>query len=99
MKVKLGFIGTGGMAGAHMRNLQTFDDIEFTAMCDVSEERAEGCAEEFGGNAYTDFREMYDEESLDAVISAPRPLHTANRSELRVNKASRCSSRSRSLRN
>ena len=42
MKVKLGFIGTGGMAGAHMRNLQTFDDIEFTAMCDVSEERAQG---------------------------------------------------------
>jgi predicted dehydrogenase len=74
MKVKLGFIGTGGMAGAHMRNLQTFDDIEFTAMCDVSEERAEGCAEEFGGNAYTDFREMYDKESLDAVYICTPPF-------------------------
>ena len=74
MKVKLGFIGTGGMAGAHMRNLQTFDDIEFTAMCDISEERAEGCAEEFGGNAYTDFREMYDKESLDAVYICTPPF-------------------------
>ena len=74
MKVKLGFIGTGGMAGAHMRNLQTFDDIEFTAMCDVSEERAKERAEEFGGNAYTDFREMYDKESLDAVYICTPPF-------------------------
>ena len=74
MKVKLGFIGTGGMAGAHMRNLQTFDDIEFTAMCDVSEERAQGSAEEYGGNVYTDFREMYDKESLDAVYICTPPF-------------------------
>ena len=74
MKVKLGFIGTGGMAGAHMRNLQTFDDIEFTAMCDVSEERAQGSAAEFGGNVYTDFREMYDKEDLDAVYICTPPF-------------------------
>ena len=74
MKVKLGFIGTGGMAGAHMRNLQTFDDIEFTAMCDVSEERAQGSADEFGGNVYTDFRQMYDKESLDGVYICTPPF-------------------------
>ena len=55
-KVKLGFIGTGGMAGAHMRNLKdNFEDVEFCAMCDISEDRSKGRAEEFGGNAYTDF--------------------------------------------
>ena len=74
MSVKLGFIGTGGMAGAHMKNLQTFDDIEFTAMCDVSEERAKKRSEEFGGNAYTDFREMYDKEALDAVYICTPPF-------------------------
>ncbi|MCZ6680188.1 MAG: Gfo/Idh/MocA family oxidoreductase [Candidatus Poribacteria bacterium] len=74
MSVKLGFIGTGGMAGAHMKNLQTFDDIEFTAMCDVSEERAKPRAEEFGGSAYTDFREMYDKETLDAVYICTPPF-------------------------
>ena len=28
-EVKLGFIGTGGMAGAHMNNLKNFDDVKF----------------------------------------------------------------------
>ena len=74
MSVKLGFIGTGGMAGAHMRNLQSFDDIEFTAMCDVSEERATQRAAEFGGSAYTDFRQMYDKETLDAVYICTPPF-------------------------
>ena len=74
-KVKLGFIGTGGMASAHMRNLSdNFEDVEFTAMCDISEARAKDCAQEFGGNAYTDFRVMYDKEELDAVYICTPPF-------------------------
>ena len=74
-KVKLGFIGTGGMASAHMRNLNdNFEDVEFTAMCDISEARAKDCAQEFGGNAYTDFRVMYDKEELDAVYICTPPF-------------------------
>ena len=74
-KVKLGFIGTGGMANAHMRNLKdNFEDVEFTAMCDISEARAKHCAQEFGGNAYTDFRVMYDKEELDAVYICTPPF-------------------------
>ena len=52
-EVRLGFIGTGGMASAHMNNLKNFDDVKFVAMCDVSEDRAKQRAEEFGGNAYS----------------------------------------------
>ena len=74
MSVRLGFVGTGGMAGAHMSNLQNFEDIAFTGMCDVSEERAKQRAQEFGGNAYTDFREMYDKEELDAVYICTPPF-------------------------
>ena len=74
-KVKLGFIGTGGMASAHMRNLKdNFDDVEFSAMCDISEDRAKQRAEEFGGNAYTDYRVMYDKEDLDAVYICTPPF-------------------------
>ena len=76
-KVKLGFIGTGGMASAHMRNLkENFDDVEFSAMCDISEDRAKQRAEEFGGNAYSDYRVMYDTEDLDAVYICTPPLRT-----------------------
>lgn len=74
-KVKLGFIGTGGMASAHMRNIkENFDDAEFCAMCDISEDRAKQRAEEFGGNAYTDYRVMYDKEGLDAVYICTPPF-------------------------
>ncbi len=74
-KVKLGFIGTGGMASAHMRNIkENFDDAEFSAMCDISEDRAKQRAEEFGGNAYTDYRVMYDKEDLDAVYICTPPF-------------------------
>ncbi|MDE0009908.1 MAG: Gfo/Idh/MocA family oxidoreductase [Candidatus Poribacteria bacterium] len=74
-KVKLGFIGTGGMAGAHMRNLKdNFEDVEFSAMCDISEDRAKQRAEEFGGNAYIDYRVMYDKEDLDAVYICTPPF-------------------------
>ena len=74
-KVKLGFIGTGGMASAHMRNLKdNFEDVEFSAMCDISEDRATARAEEFGGNAYADYRVMYDKEDLDAVYICTPPF-------------------------
>ena len=74
-KVKLGFIGTGGMAGAHMRNLKdNFEDVEFSAMCDISEDRAKQRAQEFGGNAYTDFRVMYAKEDLNAVYICTPPF-------------------------
>ena len=73
-EVRLGFIGTGGMAGAHMNNLKNFDDVKFVAMCDVSEDRAKQRAEEFGGNAYTDYQQMYDSEELDAVYICTPPF-------------------------
>jgi len=73
-EVRLGFIGTGGMASAHMNNLKNFDDVKFVAMCDVSEDRAKQRAEEFGGNAYTDYQRMYDSEELDAVYICTPPF-------------------------
>jgi myo-inositol 2-dehydrogenase/D-chiro-inositol 1-dehydrogenase len=74
MAVKLGFIGTGGMAGAHMKNLQTFDDVKFTAMCDIVEGKAAERAKEYGGTPYTDFRKMFDKEELDAVYICTPPF-------------------------
>ncbi|MBP97990.1 hypothetical protein CMK18_18720 [Candidatus Poribacteria bacterium] len=73
-KVKVGFIGTGGIAGAHMSNIAKFEDVEFSAMCDVSEDRAKARSEEYGGNPYTDYRQMFDQESLDAVYICTPPF-------------------------
>lgn len=74
MKIKVGAIGVGGMAGGHLRNLAGFEDVELVAMCDISEERARQRAEEFGGNPYTDSKEMFDRENLDALYICTPPF-------------------------
>lgn len=74
MTVKVGFIGTGGIAGAHLSTLKSFEDVELVAMCDVVEERAKSRANEFGGKAFTDFREMFDKVDMDAVYICTPPF-------------------------
>ena len=94
-KIKVGFIGTGGIAGAHMGNLAQFDDVEFAAMCDISEDRATSRTQEYGGTAYTDYKEMFDREDLDAVYICTPPFLTVSRSGSLAKTASRCLSKNR----
>jgi len=72
--VKIGAIGLGGQATGHLENLAGFDDVEFAGMCDISEPRAKEASQRFGGNPYTDYREMYDDQELDAVYICTPPF-------------------------
>lgn len=74
MTVKVGAIGSGGMAGGHFQNLDGFDDVEFAAFCDISEERAVDRCNEYGGNPYTNYKQMLDNEVLDAVYICTPPF-------------------------
>ena len=98
-EVRLGFIGTGGMASAHMNNLKNFNDVKFVAMCDVSEDRAKQRAEEFGGNAYTDYQRMYDSEELDAVYICTPPFAHGPQEIIDAKKVLLCLSKSQLLAN
>src|SRR4051794_10544272 len=73
-KLKIGIIGTGGIAGAHIPNLQKRDDVELAAFCDVVKERAEKRAEEFGAKAFTSAKEMLDTVKLDAAYLCLPPF-------------------------
>jgi predicted dehydrogenase len=76
MGVRIGFIGTGGMALAHARCLVEVPDAEIVAFCDVVRGRAENEAEKYGAKAYSDYVEMLDEVELDAVyIIVPPYAH------------------------
>lgn len=74
MAVKLGFVGTGGIANYHLNHLEQIPEALPVAFCDVNKERAEKAAEKFGGRAYSDFRDMYDKEDLDAVYICLPPF-------------------------
>lgn len=75
--VRIGFIGTGGNAGAHFKGIGTFEDAKIVAVCDVVQERAAQAAVTVGGaTAYTDYKQMLKEAKLDAVyLSLPPFAH------------------------
>jgi UDP-N-acetylglucosamine 3-dehydrogenase len=76
-KVRVGVIGCGSIARhRHIPEYAANPNAELAAFCDVVEERAVAAAEQYGGTAYTDFREMLAKEELDAVsVCTPNAYH------------------------
>lgn len=74
MAVKIGFIGTGGIAGMHMRQLAQIEGARMTGFCDTVKEKVQAVAKNHGGRAYTDYRRMLDKEDLDAVYVCVPPF-------------------------
>ena len=72
--MRVGVIGAGWIAEEHVAILRRLDGVELVAVCDVDESRAR----ELGGDAavYTDWRELLDGETPDAVfVCTPPMLH------------------------
>jgi len=67
-KVRVGLIGCGGRAGAHMNSLLQMDDIQVVAVADPIEERRVNAAEKMGASRiYKNHTELYDNESADTL--------------------------------
>ncbi len=74
MSVRIGFIGTGGIAQSHLQTLSGNADAQLIAYCDLDLERAQKAAEEYGGQAYRDYEKMLDREELDALVICTPPF-------------------------
>ena len=76
-KVKIGLIGAGGIANAHLGGYRRNPDtIVLTAVADTVRASAERRAEEFHSAVYTDYNTMLAEADIDAVdICLPHHLH------------------------
>ena len=78
-RVRVGFIGAGGMANhVHYPSVAEDPRAEIAAICDLDEVRLNRTADKYGVAArYTDYRRMLEREPLDAVyvIMPPMPLH------------------------
>lgn len=79
MKAKVGVVGAGTYGsvlinayyGAHKRG-----EIEFAAVADINPDTLKSMNEKYGIKGYTDYREMFDKEGLDAVaVVTPDYLH------------------------
>jgi predicted dehydrogenase len=82
-KVKVAIIGSGSIAGLHVRGILAHpNDITCVALCDVSEANLKTRSDQLGGGRaqFRDWKQMFRDlgEKLDAVIIClPHHLHAA----------------------
>ena len=68
--IRLGIIGTGGMANCHADNFKNMRGVKLVACCDIVAERAQAFAERHGiPHVYSEYAKMLDTERLDAVTN------------------------------
>ena len=77
-RLRVGCVGTGFIAGQHLRVLAGLDDVEVVAVADTVAERARQTADRYGARAHGDGLALLDGEDLDAVwLCVPPFAHGA----------------------
>jgi len=73
-KIRVGFVGAGGMARAHSEPLSKRSDVVIAAFCDVNPKRTRGIAEQYQAPMFKSAREMLDAVELDAAYVCLPPF-------------------------
>lgn len=73
-KVRVGFIGVGGIASVHLKNISSDPNAEIIAVCDINEESALKVGQQYRTNWYTNIDEMLEKESIDATFVCVPPF-------------------------
>jgi len=69
--IKIGIIGAGKIVRVrHLPETLSNPDAQVAAVCDIVEERAQQLAHKYNCKAYTDYLQLVEDPSLDAVIVA-----------------------------
>src|SRR5579871_871414 len=78
-RLRIGVIGAGGMATAHMKTLvgmKDSDNVDIIAVCDVYDKRRDAAEKLTGGKPYKDYRALLDNKDVDYVtIAVPEHWH------------------------
>jgi len=78
-KVRVGFIGAGGIAGTHIKGLKQVEDVEIIALADPREGACERHIETHdldGAKSFKDYRDLLKMKDVEAVsICTPNWLH------------------------
>jgi predicted dehydrogenase len=75
--VRVGLIGCGGIAPAHLKVYKGLNDVELVALCDLDKGRLNNLASQFGvKNLYQNYWDMFKAQNLDLVdICTPVSTH------------------------
>ena len=63
-RVRVAFIGTGGIAGQHLESIDKFRDAEVVGLCDVKSSKLKERQEKYGGEIFKDPAKMLDSVEL-----------------------------------
>ena len=76
--IKLGIIGTGGMANSHAQNFASNPNVKIISACDVIDKKVKEFAKEYNiPKTFTDIDDMLADSELDAVSNVtPDALHS-----------------------
>jgi len=72
--LRIGMIGCGGIAEVHVERLKTLEAAQLVGFADIVEEKARSFSKKYGGEPYTDWREMLGKERLDIVYVCLPPF-------------------------
>lgn len=77
--LKMGLIGAGGIAQAHMRALAGVEEIQVVAVADIARDRAEATAQRFGiPHVFEDYHRILEMDEIEAVnITTYNQAHRA----------------------
>ncbi|GMV78900.1 MAG: dehydrogenase [Planctomycetota bacterium] len=76
-RLRMGLLGCGGIANAHIKSLIQIPEYDVVAYCDVVRANAERFQKEYGkghGTVYEDYRVMFEQAKLDAVTICMPPF-------------------------
>ena len=74
--VNVGVVGIGAMGRNHARVLAQMQEVNLSALADISEDTVNQIARTYKANAYSDYRQMLDAERLDIVcVAVPTRMH------------------------
>jgi UDP-N-acetyl-2-amino-2-deoxyglucuronate dehydrogenase len=76
--MRVGVIGCGGIAPAHIKVYKGLKDVDLVSLCDLYQERAKTLASQFHvDKVYSNYFEMFEKEHLDLVdICTPVSTHS-----------------------
>jgi len=76
-KVRVGFVGCGGIAEAHLKGLVKNPHAELSAFCDINLDRAEKVAVQYGkkgAEVFNEAKRMFEDAVLDAAYFCLPPF-------------------------
>lgn len=76
MKYKVGIIGCGAILPRHIESIDTNDNFELVALCDIQPALVKSLGKRYNVNTYTDYKTMIQSEDVNfIVILTPNSLH------------------------